>query len=421
MIRRTFLLAFLLGASFAAHAEDIPILTPSVTTQAPVPSIGVSSPSVTPIDLSTPSVTPPSSATVVASPVAVAKPCESYTSPSDKWTILLATGGTRLELLRVGSSEIKTVFEWQQATCLAFYGWTPDEKYFYFRMGSPLNRAYVLAEQREIYAVNQDDAEKISPNPVLISPGLYPFSPADEWAFADNRYIWIEKGGTKIKRTDLVLGRTDIISEGKHFSLSPDGSNLVIDRISELTFKDLVNGAEVILDPLEKVNRAPSADWNKSGGYVIGGWKAGGSRFWYHKTFGDNQGWTVLINRAQIVLTNVDPQENAERIFNLEDGWLVETVLVKAGETGMFQTVKPEESVLTIMGMVSGNITEVARSLEKSFSPKFVTENEQIFLEYTVAGEINRMPASELKNKVESAFLKKSTFVKSSVLKNLRK
>jgi hypothetical protein len=153
----------------------------------------------------------------------------------------------------------------------------------------------------------------------------------------------------------------------------------------------------------------------------MGGWKAGGSRFWYHKTFGDNQGWTVLINRAQIVLTNVDPQENAERIFNLENGWVVETVLIKAGETGMFQTVKPEESVLTIMGMVSGNITEIARSPEKTFSPKFVTENDQIFLEYTVAGEGNRVPASELKNKVEAAFLKKSTFVKSSVLKNLRK
>ncbi len=420
MIRRTVLLVVGFLGLILAHAEDTPSLTAQTTAQPVVESVVNSTP--TTVSVSTPTSTlepkPP-----VASAPGKPEPCGTSTSLSDKWTVSIATANRKLELLRVGTSEIKTIFEWHQANCAFFYGWTPDDRYFYFDLGAPLNQAFVLVDQKDIHQVDKFEAQNVSTVPVLTSPALYPFPSGTESSFVDNRFIWLDKAsGTKIHRTDLVLGRTDVISEGKHFSVAPDGANMIVNRGSELTFKDLVNGAEVILDPIEKVNHVPSTDWNKGvEGYVIGGWKTGGTRFWYRRTAGENTGWTVLINRAQIVLTNVDPKEHNERVFNLENGWLVETVHVKSGEAGLFQTVKPEEGVLTIMGLISGNITEVARSEAKEFVPKFVNEGGQIFLEYTASGEINRVPARELRNKVEAAFLKKSTFVKSSVLKNLRK
>jgi hypothetical protein len=151
------------------------------------------------------------------------------------------------------------------------------------------------------------------------------------------------------------------------------------------------------------------------------GWKSGGSRFWFGRKTNPPGALYSLTNKSQVIQTNVLPTENSERLLYLENGWVVETLHLKAGEKGLFQTVKPEESVLTILAIISGNTIEVARSVEQEFHPKFTTTDAGTFLEAQVDGEVMRYPVKTLKEKVDAAFVKQSTFVRSSVLKNLRK
>jgi len=342
--------------------------------------------------------------------------CQSTPSPTDQWSIQVSTSEHKLELVNVGRGDIKTVFEWHQADCESFDGWSSDEKYFYFTMGKPLSSSFVLVGQKEVRSYE---------NSMSSGPVLYPFPSGQQSSFIDNRYVWLEPfPSVKINRIDLILKKSDQISEGRAFSVSPDGSSLIIDRGSELIYKDLIHGTEVILDPIEKINQPPSADWPRSapqGGYQLWGWKVGGTRFWYSKGPLSEGALCVLINKSQVVQTNIFPQEDEERILSLENGWLVETIHLQAGAPGLFQTVKPEERVLTIMALVSGNIVEVVRSVSRQFHPKFVTEGLTSYLEVDVEGDVARVPVSGLKDKVEAAFNQNNTFVKSAVLKNLRK